>query len=155
MGRLHPQAQGHLGKTKKETGLLGGGLREKMQSEAGLSRTRGAEYEGCRAARYTAAKHRVELSDAGGASLIGPLVIGRRAGEQRFDPGIDDDASVGDPERVPAAQGVGAAELVHLQLALGLRAEHYVMELYQSVHHGVLGVVLVAAAICQEQCRAT
>ena len=57
-------------------------------------------------------KHRVELVDAGGTSLTGPSVIVRRAGEQHLDSGIHDDARVRDPERVPAAQGVGAAELV-------------------------------------------
>ena len=35
--RLQPQAQRHLVKAKKEPRLLGGGSREKMQSEAGLS----------------------------------------------------------------------------------------------------------------------
>jgi len=35
--RLQPQAQRHLVKAEEEPGPLGGGSREKMQSEAGLS----------------------------------------------------------------------------------------------------------------------
>src|SRR5260370_38108882 len=154
-GRLMPQAQRRLIKAKKEPGLLGGRLREKMQTEARLSRTRGAEHERCRAARYTAAEQRVELVDAGGASLIRPLVSGRGAGEQRLDSGIGDDAPVRDPERVPAAQGVGAAELAYLQFPLGLRTEQHIVKLYKPVHHRVLGVVLVAMTIGQKQRRAT
>ena len=81
--------------------------------------------------------------------------MGRGAGEQHLDSGIDDDALVGDPERVPAAQGVGAAELAHLQLPLGLHTEQHIVKLYNSVDHRVLGVVLVATAIRQKQRRAT
>src|ERR1700730_16192507 len=154
-GRLMPQAQRRLVKAEKEPGLLGGRLREKMQTQARLSRTRGAEHERCRAARDTAAQHRVELVDAGGASLIRPLVSGRGAGEQRLDPGIGDDAPVRDPERAPAAQGVGAAELAYLQFPLGLCAEQHIVKLYKPVHHRVLGVVLVATTIGQKQRCAT
>jgi hypothetical protein len=56
---------------------------------------------------------------------------------------------------VPAAQGVGAAELAYLQLPLGLRTEQHIVKLHEPVHHCVLGVVLVATTIGQKQRRAT
>src|SRR5690348_3409257 len=125
-----------------------------MQTEAGLSCTRGAEHQRCCAARYTAAKHCIELIDTDSAPLIGPLVIGRGAGEQDLGSRIDDNASVRDPERVPAADSVCAAELAYLQLSLGLHAEQHIVKLYEPVHHRMLGVVIVATAICQKQCCA-
>ena len=94
----------------------------------------------------------VELVDAGGAALIGPLVIARRTGEQRLDAGIDDDAPIRDPERVPAAECVGAAELVHLEFALGLGAEQHIVQLDEPVDHRVFGVVGVGDDHSSEVC---
>src|SRR5271167_1877005 len=48
-GRLMLQAQRHLVKAEKKPRLLGGRSREKMQTEARLSRTRGTEHQRCRA----------------------------------------------------------------------------------------------------------
>ena len=125
-----------------------------MQAEARLSRTRGAKHERCGAARDTAADHLAKLVDADGTALVGPLVVARWTGEQRLDLGIDDDALICDPERMPTAQCVGAAELAHLDFTLGLGAEQHIVQFDEPVDHRVLGVIGVATAICQQQRRA-
>ena len=56
---------------------------------------------------------------------------------------------------MPAAQGIGAAELAHLQLSLGLHTKQHIVKLYNSVNHRVLGVVVVATAVRQKQRGAT
>ncbi len=84
--------------------------------------------------------------------MLGAALVGTRGlGQQRLDPGIDDEAVIGDLKGMPAAHGAAAAEFRDLDRALSRPDERLVGQLHNPIDHRVLGPNVAAAIGAVEQ----
>lgn len=78
----------------------------------------------------------------------------RTSSPHRLEPRVRVDSRFGDLERVSPADGVGATELVHFDLADAAHAERYGAQLNDAVHQSLLHFMDRSAKGRQEQRRA-
>src|SRR4051794_15535032 len=127
------------------------GASDELQAKRGLARPRKTDQRRRAGGGDAAVEHRVELLDPGREPRLPCLVGPCRLRVKRLEPRVHDQAGLGDPERMAAAQETAAAELAHLEPAFGTEAVELVAELDDAVHHGVLGGDLFARGRAGEQ----
>ena len=149
--RLAEQPWWAFEEAEQEPRLRRAGAGDELQAEGGLARARGADQRRRAGGRNTAMEDRVEILDAGRQPRLPRLVGPRRVRVERLEPRVHDQAGVGDLKRMPTAQETAAAELAHLQPALGAKAVELVAELDDAIHHGVFGGHLLARGRAREQ----